>query len=546
VMVGHGSRGGRPSRGQWGRCLALAALIPMASSGLALAQAPAAKPVPAKAAPAKPWPTTPAAAAKPAPKPATPPVLPVPAAPTPVPVLVIPPPPPPAQIPALTAAQVQTALTVLRAADLHGLQPKDYIPAGVPDSGALTPEQQAAFADGLVRYAHDVHIGRMDPGEFPELWAVRPQLYDPSHDLVKALAEGRLQAWLDSLPPRYSGYAALKRGLARYRDIAAKGGWKPIPEGKPMALGSKDPRAAALRTRLAAEDPLVPTAGVGFDKPLQEAVQRAQRRFGVRPDGVAGKELIGYLNQPIGQRILQIVANMERWRWLPAAMPATRVQVNSGAAIVTLFRDDKPVLSMKAVSGRPGDETPMLMSAIHSVVFNPPWNVPTGIAQKELWPKEKANPGYLAAHGYRIIPVEGGQPRLQQASGDDSALGRFKFDFDNPFAVYLHDTPSKGGFNAFARQASHGCVRLEHPRALAEALLEGDTTWTSEAIDTQLEGDKTVRARLAVQVPVFIFYWTAFGGTDGQMQFRSDPYDWDRDLLQRVGVLAKVQVAAKG
>ena len=163
------------------------------------------------------------------------------------------------------------------------------------------------------------------------------------------------------------------------------------------------------------------------------------------------RSTIAYLNQPVGQRILQIVANMERWRWMPATMPSTRVQVNTGAAIVTLFRDDKPVMSMKAVSGRPGDETPMLTSAIHSVVINPPWNVPSGIAQRELWPKEKANPGYLARNGYRIIPVQGGQPRLQQASGDQSALGRFKFDFDNPFAVYLHDTPSKGGFDQIGR-----------------------------------------------------------------------------------------------
>ena len=90
---------------------------------------------------------------------------------------------------------------------------------------------------------------------------------------------------------------------------------------------------------------------------------------------------------------------------------------------------------------------------------------------------------------------------------------------------------------AFARQASHGCVRLERPRALAEALLEGDATWTPEAIDNQLLGDKTVRARLTTQVPVFILYWTTFGGSDGQMHFRSDPYGWDRELLQRVGVL---------
>jgi murein L,D-transpeptidase YcbB/YkuD len=513
----------------------LAAALPLALGDVALAaQSPVQTPVQAPV-------------AKPAVKPAqTPPapLLNIPPAVAPAPA---PPPPAPVEIPPLTAAQAQTAMAALRAADLHGLQPKDYL-GGLAEGAPSSAAQQTALAASLVRYAHDVHIGRMDPGEFPDMWAVRPAPYDPSADLVKALAEGRLQAWLDSLAPRYSGYFALKRGLARYRDIASQGGWKPVPEGPPLKLGDKGPRATALRARLAAEDALVPPSGPGFDAPLQEAVQRAQRRFGLKPDGVAGKEMLAYLNQPIGQRILQIIANMERWRWLPSTMPSTRVQVNSGAAIVTLFRDDKPLLSMKAVSGRPGDETPMLMSEIHSIVINPPWNVPASIAQKELWPKEKANPGYLARNGYRVIPVEGGPARLQQASGDESALGRFKFDFDNPFAVYLHDTPSKGGFNAFARQASHGCVRLEHPRRLAEALLEGDAKWTPEAIDTQLEGDKTVRAPLPVKVPVFIFYWTAFAGADGQMQFRADPYDWDRDLLQRVGVLAppaKVQVATK-
>ncbi|TAJ69979.1 MAG: murein L,D-transpeptidase [Phenylobacterium sp.] len=498
-MGGDGLRGGR-----MGRCLALAALAPLALGDLAMAQ--------------------PAAA---------PPVLQIP------PAAAAPVPPPPIEIPPLTPGQAQVALKALRAADLHGLQPKAYVPDGLPDDGVLSPAQETALTAGLLRYAHDVRIGRMDPDKFPELWQVRPAAYDPAPELAKALAEGRLQAWLDGLPPRYAGYAGLKRGLVRYREIAAKGGWKTIIEGPKMELGSKDPRVAALRARLAVEDGAVADTGPAiFDKPLQEAVIRAQRRYGLKPDGVVGNGTLAYLNQPVGQRILQILANMERWRWMPPTMPATRVQVNTGAAIVTLFRDDKPVMSMKAVSGKPGDETPMLVSSIHSVVINPPWNVPSGIAQRELWPKEKANPGYFAKHGYRIIPVQGGQPRLQQASGDQSALGRFKFDFDNPFAVYLHDTPSKGGFDLYARNASHGCVRLEHPRALAEALLNGDPTWTSEAIDKQLEGDKTVRARLAVQTPVFILYWTAFAGGDGQMHFRSDPYSWDRELLQRVGVLA--------
>jgi Uncharacterized protein conserved in bacteria len=448
---------------------------------------------------------------------------------------------PPLALPApegLTPAQAETALKALQAAHLHGLRPQDYLPAD--------PEDSAALMKGLLRYARDVKVGRLAPADFPDLWAIRPAAYDPAPELARALAEDRLQAWLDGLAPRYAGYVALKRGLVRYREIAAAGGWETIPAGPPMGLGSTDPRVPALRKRLAVEDPQTEATGSAtFDQALQDAVVRAQKRYGLKPDGVVGPGTLAYLNQPVGQRVLQIIANMERWRWLPATMPATRVQVNSGAAIVTLFRDDKPVLSMKAVSGKPGDETPMLISAIHSVVINPPWNVPARIAREELWPKERARPGYLAANGYRVIKVEGAEPRLQQKSGDSSALGRFKFDFDNPFAVYLHDTPSKGGFDLYARQASHGCVRIEKPRKLAEALLAADPAWAApEALDAALgDGSKTQRVRLAEPTPVMILYWTAFAGADGQMHFRSDPYNWDRLLLTKVGVVGQATKA---
>lgn len=489
-------------RGRWGAGLAWAAVVPLAFGNLAFAQAPAAPP----------------------------PVLPLPPA---EPVQ-----PAPAQVPALSLAQAATALAVLRGADAHGLKPQAYLPPGASDPAKLSPEQLAQLSDGLARYARDVRLGRLAPDDFPNMWQVRPQAWDPKPELAQAVAEDRLQAWLDGLPPRYSGYLGLKRGLARYREIAAAGGWSEIPAGPKLELGVTDPRVPALRARLAVEDPEVATAGETYDEALQAAVQRAQRRFGLAPDGVVGPNTLAFLNEPVGQRILQIIANMERWRWLPPTMPATRVQVNSGAAIVSLFQDDRPVMSMKAVSGAKGDETPMLVSEIHSVVINPPWNVPQSIANAELWPKERANPGYLASHGYRVIPIEGGGSRLQQASGDTSALGRFKFDFDNRFAVYLHDTPIKAGFDRYARQASHGCVRIEKPRKLAEALLAGHPEWTPEAIDAQLQTDKTVRARLPQKVPVYILYWTTFAGADGQMHFRADPYGWDRELLQRTGVLA--------
>jgi murein L,D-transpeptidase YcbB/YkuD len=271
------------------------------------------------------------------------------------------------------------------------------------------------------------------------------------------------------------------------------------------------------------------------DADLQQALARAQRRFGLKPDGIVTPDTLAALNQPIGQRVLQIIANLERWRWLPPTMPATRLQVNSGAAIVTLFQNDAPVLSMKAVSGRPGDETPMLFANIHSVVLNPPWNVPSSIAQKELYPKGAA---YLRRNAFVTLRTPDGGTRLQQKAGPKSALGRYKFDFDNPYGVYLHDTPTQSTFDRYTRQASHGCVRLEKPKPLAEALLAGDPKWTPEAIAAAVAKGDTLRVRLPQQVPVFIFYWTAFAAPDGSMNFRSDPYNWDRLLLQKIGVLA--------
>ena len=151
------------------------------------------------------------------------------------------------------------------------------------------------------------------------------------------------------------------------------------------------------------------------------------------------------LNAPVGQRILQIEANMERWRWLPRQLPDTRVQVNIAAAVLAVYRDGAPVMAMKAVAGKPEDQTPMLHSNISSIVLNPPWHVPVSIAKKEIWPKAHADPAYLSRNQFHVIDGQ-----LVQKAGPKSALGRFKFDFANSFGVYLHDHP--GSVRLFSQQ----------------------------------------------------------------------------------------------
>lgn len=409
-----------------------------------------------------------------------------------------------------------------------------------------TQEAEILPADdqGLVRaaldYARAIHIGRLDTADFQEDWALRPAAWDPLPGFAKAVADNRIPQWFAGLTPQYEGYDNLRKGLARYRRIEIAGGWATLAAGPDLSVGSSGPRVAALRARLAVEDGEVGAGGDKFDAALKEAVVRAQRRYGLAPTGTVSTGTLTALNVPVSSRIRQIMANMERWRWMPKEMPTDRIQVNIAAAQVAVFEGDRPVMSMRGVTGKPGGgETPMLQSSIHSVVLNPPWNVPAGIAQRELFPKGTA---YLARNGFKVIGT-GASRRLQQQPSH-SALGKYKFDFNNPFAVYLHDTPTKGTFSRFDRLASHGCIRLERPDDLARLLLEGSTQWTSEAIDGALAKGDTVRAALPNQVAVYLLYWTAYASGTGTMNFRGDPYGWDKTLATKIEKRSAAQALA--
>lgn len=427
-------------------------------------------------------------------------------------------------LPQLSAAQAQQLAQLIAEDEVaQGLTPKPR-----PDLATLP-------GDALVRAALDharaVRSGRLDAADFQRDWGIRPQAYDPLPAFADAVRRDRLAAWVRSLPPPYAGYDALAAGLARYRAIAEAGGW-PTLSGE-LRFGGSGAAVARLRERLAIEDPQAAGAGDKFDVPLLEAVRRAQRRYGLNPTGQVGPQTLAALNAPVAARTRQIAANMERWRWLPPELDRRRVQVNVAAAVLTVFEGDAPVMSMKAVTGRPGNETPMLVSTIGSIVINPPWNVPSSIAARELWPKERASPGYLKRNGFRVIDTGGGGKRLQQSS-ERSALGRFKFDFPNDFAVYLHDTPAQSGFSRFDRLASHGCVRLEKPADLAKLLMKTTPDWQPAAIDAAVAAGRTVRAPLAEPVSVYLLYWTAFANANGQVGFRDDLYGWDGTLAAKI------------
>jgi len=117
---------------------------------------------------------------------------------------------------------------------------------------------------------------------------------------------------------------------------------------------------------------------------------------------------------------------------------------------------------------------------------------------------------------------------LQQRPGPNNSLGQVKFDIENRFGVYLHDTPGKGLFVQPVRAFSHGCMRLEAPRELAAALLapQGGSPATVEAAITAAA---TKRVNLRQSVPAYVLHFTVRAEA-GRLTFRPDIYGWDRKL----------------
>ncbi|HLZ75791.1 L,D-transpeptidase family protein [Phenylobacterium sp.] len=217
-------------------------------------------------------------------------------------------------------------------------------------------------------------------------------------------------------------------------------------------------------------------------------------------------------------------ANLERLRWLPREEPATRVDVNIASATLIYVVDGQAKLTMRTASGKPGDETPMLTSKIDSIVLNPPWNVPANIAAAELMPKGE---DYLAAHGF-VASETGG---LVQNPGPESALGLVKFDFANPYSVYLHDTPSKAAFDKAGRAVSHGCVRLERAMDLANLLLAQEPGWSPQRVADTVATQQTTTVKLHAPVAVRLLYLTAVP-SGGRIAVLPDVYGWDAALLR--------------
>lgn len=404
-------------------------------------------------------------------------------------------------------AQVDSLLSRLRAADREGLRPADYHLMAIDslqqrlqarsDTGPVEPARlidlELLCTDAFLLYGSHLLTGRVSPTTTTPSWTLKGRQANLVQHLERALTSPSLRPALALLRPSHSGYVALRKALAQYRDFAREGEWPSVLDGLKLEEGVSDPRVSRLRQRLQrtgdfSSDSLS-SDSLTFGAPLRQAVTRFQKRHGLAVDGVVGPATRAALNVPVERRIEQIKVNLERWRWLPADLGALHVRVNIAGFKLQVVDDGTDLLRMRVVTGRAHRQTPMFSDQISYLVFNPYWHVPHSIAVKDKLPDLQRNPARVSAQGFEVL----------RGWGAD--------------AVPID--PSTIDWRRLS--ASNFPYRLRH-----------NEDWSRERIEKTIGGNTEQTVLLTQKVPVHLLYWTAQAEAGQPVQFRRDVYGRDK------------------
>jgi murein L,D-transpeptidase YcbB/YkuD len=427
-------------------------------------------------------------------------------------------------------ARARAAIDYLRHVDADGLNPADY---PIPDfAGATDPISQAQaeirLTASVITYAHHASIGRVHWTRVSGDISYDQKAADPADVLGAMVSAPDVATVLDTYEPHDPAYVALKGKLAEIR--AGKDSAGPaIPDGAAPTLGTKDARVPALRERLGLSGD-----GAIYDKTLADAVKNFQQEHGQKPTGLLTQATLDTLNGRDADRIADIiVANLERWRWMPHDLGSTYVIVNLPDFTLRVIDNGKLDWTTKIVDGKPSTPTPIMSAEMKTITVNPTWNVPPSIVANEYLPLLRQDSTILARMGLNVTRNPDGTIHVAQPPGPNNALGQIRFNFPNKFLVYQHDSNQKYLFATTMRAASHGCMRVEDPAKYAEVLLAITRPGEGYSADRvrRMFGVNENEIKFNNPMPVHLTYQTAFVDDSGKLQFRDDIYGRDKDLL---------------
>ena len=465
-------------------------------------------------------------------------------------------------------AQAIELIGILEQAEQKGLDSNDYDGARWPErltalQGATVPAESnlvnfdLALTVSAIRYISDLHLGKVDPKVLHKDFDPERPKHDPGAFLWQnVVGASNVKETLAGVEPPFPGYQRTLVALQKYLVMAKQESSDPLSQvTKPVASGKEYGELGKLVKRLQFLGDLpasveVPEGANTYSGEVAEGVKHFQTRHGLDAQGKLGPQTITELNRPMSDRVEQLRLTLERWRWLPHNFAEPPIVVNIPEFVLRAFdAPGKPAVIMRVVVGRAmRTQTPVLEEDMKYLIFWPYWNVPPSILRSEIIPKITKDPGYLQKNNFEVATYSGqvvtdgavsedvlAQLRarklmVRQKPGPKNALGLIKFIFPNDQNVYLHSTPAQSLFAESRRDFSHGCIRVEDPKALAEWVLRNNPGWTRDKVEAAFKSEKQLQVNLTREIPVLIVYGTAVAKEDGQVFFLDDIYGFDKKL----------------
>lgn len=428
----------------------------------------------------------------------------------------------------------------------------------------LAGEEEAESSPGCVDVVHSAHLlraleqlarGHLPPEHQGELWQGSGAVPDvsatsPLQLAISALEQDDLRQGFERARPQLALYTSLREHWWQWQQHWQLLGQPPvIPAGPLLRPGMSDTRVPAIAVRLQTEGLLssdqVAAVNSHYDSTLVTAVRNYQQRYQLQVDGIVGPETLGAMNVPMAQRSQQAVINLERLRWLSYRLSDHTLLVNIAGGHGRLYQDAALRWEARVQAGRASRATPDMISVINRITLNPGWTVPPTILAEDVLPQVRESTDYLQQHNMVVLDsagrvldpetVDWHSPAgitLRQRPGPDNPLGRMVFRLPNPFAVYLHDTPSLHLFEAPARHFSSGCVRVDDAASLMWLLLRSLSEDQLEVVQEQLASGQTHEIIVPGGPQLVLAYWTAEADAQS-LRFMPDPYARDAALIAR-------------
>ena len=409
------------------------------------------------------------------------------------------------------------------------------------------------LTDAFMHILQDLKQGRLQPDSLD--WRNNTVKYQSffTENMERLKKAEPLDTIFKSVQPLIKGYWSLKAGIKKFIDSMDTKEYTYVPYPYKTTEDKKDSILFVKKLIIRLSESAITEKNTTVDSlQLAGLVKKYQQRKKINADGKISASLLRMLNMTDVEKYKRIAVTLDRYKQLPDTMPEKYVLVNLPGFYLQVWDADTIVFTSKVICGKPATSTPFITSVISNMVIFPTWTVPTSIIKKEMLPGLKKSPGYLARKGLNLYNSKGelidpytvnwakyskGIPyKIQQGSGNDNALGVIKFNFDNPFDVYLHDTNQRYLFKNSMRALSHGCVRVQDWEKLAFYITRNDSLqlnvkdtmkYNTDSISNWIAKKEKHRVDVKHRIPLFIRY---FGceGINGSIKFYDDIYDEDK------------------